>query len=334
MNTSGVSVIIPTCNMASDLERLLSSISRVNNIAIFSEIIIVNDGSIDNTSEVVADFVNRNKQLNAKEIKMVPGVGRYMARLEGARGATCEELLFLDTRLELAPDFADNIEKLLKNHEVVHGTVQIKTNESIYSLYWDRSHRKIFDRHFKDQQAGFFLTQENFENYTCGMGVFLCRKEIFQEACKQIGSVPLSDDRELIFTICKAHNIWLTQDLTILWWPRQNLSDFLGRLWERGITFVEYHVISHRTFLAWPVYVGLVILFLNLLWLIYFPKKFIFLLFVEMILIAISTLWLTRNPLEFLKLLPLHVLVVIVFGLGVLRGLIVNAKLMLMGKKL
>jgi hypothetical protein len=53
-----------------------------------------------------------------------------------------------------------------------------------------------------------------------------------------------------------------------------------------------------------------------------------------MILIVISTLWLTRNPMEFLKLFPLHVLVVIVFGFGILRGLIVNAKVMLMGKKL
>lgn len=334
MNSTGVSLVIPTYNMASDLERLLVSLSRLSNITVIKEVIVVNDGSTDDTSSVIASFSIQHPQLGMREVRLASRVGRYLARLEGAKKAHNENLLFLDTRLELPQNFADHLHKLKQDYKVVQGTVQIKTDESVYSLYWDRSHRKIFQRHFKDQERGFFLNTENFESYTCGMGVFLCQKEIFLQACNEIVGVPLSDDREVILAICKKINIWVTQELSVLWWPRQNLTDFLSRLWERGITFVEYHVFSHHTFLAMPVYLGIVILALNVVSLFYLPSLFLMLLLAEIILIGLSTFWLTWNIREFIKLIPLHVLVVLVFGLSVVRGLVVNTIRILVGRKI
>lgn len=333
MNNAEVSLVIPTSNMGSDLERLLTSIKFVKESSIFKEIIIVNDGSTDNTSDVIADFRNQNEHLVVKEIKLNPRVGRYLARLKGASSALSENLLFLDTRLELSPGFADSISELIKNYKVVQGTVQIKTDESIYSLYWDRSHRKIFYLHFKDQTQGFYLNVDNFEDYTCGMGIFLCKKEIYLKACHDLAGVPLSDDREVILAICKNHDIWVTQKLSIFWWPRQNLFDFLARLWERGVTFVEYHVFSHQTFLAFPVYLGFIALIANVLCLIYFANAFPLLLVAELFVIGLSTSYFSQNLSEFVKLLPLHVVVVIVFGLGVVKGLLVNTMQLLLRPK-
>jgi hypothetical protein len=58
------------------------------------------------------------------------------------------------------------------------------------------------------------------------------------------------------------------------------------------------------------------------------------LLLAEIILIGLSTFWLTWNIREFIKLIPLHVLVVLVFGLGVVRGLVVNTIRILVGRKI
>ena len=334
MNITGISLVIPTYNMASDLERLFKSLVRLPDVSTINEVIVVNDGSTDNTSEVIADFAGRNQHLGIREVRLPSRSGRYLARLTGATKALCQNLLFLDTRLELPQGFADHLKKLSHDYKVVQGTVQIKTDESVYSLYWDHSHRKIFQRHFQDQKAGFYLNIENFESYTCGMGVFLCQKEIFLQACHEIVGVPLSDDREVILAICKKNNIWVTQELSVLWWPRQNLKDFLARLWERGVTFVEYHVFSHQTFLAMPVYLGIVILFLNFASLFYLPSFFLPFFLLEITLIGFSTFWLTWNIKDFFKLLPLHFLVVFVFGLGVVRGLAVNTIRMFQGRRI
>jgi glycosyltransferase involved in cell wall biosynthesis len=101
VNSTGVSLVIPNYNMASDLERLLVSLSRLSNITVIKEVIVVNDGSTDDTSSVIASFSIQHPQLGMREVRLASRVGRYLARLEGAKKAHNENLLFLDTRLEL-----------------------------------------------------------------------------------------------------------------------------------------------------------------------------------------------------------------------------------------
>jgi len=104
------SIIIPTYNRAIDLKRALSSLN--NQTYTYFEVLICDDGSIDNTPEVVADFSN---DLNIKYIKIansgIPAIPRNL----GIANAKGKYIAFLDSddwwhenKLQLAFEYLEN----------------------------------------------------------------------------------------------------------------------------------------------------------------------------------------------------------------------------------
>ncbi len=104
------SIIIPTYNRAIDLERALLSLN--NQTYKYFEVLICDDGSIDNTPEVVADFSN---DLNIKYIKIansgIPAIPRNL----GIANAKGKYIAFLDSddwwhenKLQLAFEYLEN----------------------------------------------------------------------------------------------------------------------------------------------------------------------------------------------------------------------------------
>ena len=104
------SIIIPTYNRAIDLKRALLSLN--NQTYTYFEVLICDDGSIDNTPEVVADFSN---DLNIKYIKIansgIPAIPRNL----GIANAKGKYIAFLDSddwwhenKLQLAFEYLEN----------------------------------------------------------------------------------------------------------------------------------------------------------------------------------------------------------------------------------
>ena len=104
------SIIIPTYNRAIDLKRALLSLN--NQTYTYFEVLICDDGSIDNTPEVVADFSN---DLNIKYIKIansgIPAIPRNL----GIANAKEKYIAFLDSddwwhenKLQLAFEYLEN----------------------------------------------------------------------------------------------------------------------------------------------------------------------------------------------------------------------------------
>jgi teichuronic acid biosynthesis glycosyltransferase TuaG len=84
-----VSALIPTYNRATDVKRALDSVlSQTFPVA---EIIVVDDGSTDNTREVVASFGDRVRYIYKKN------AGLSAARNTGIQAATGEWIAFLDS---------------------------------------------------------------------------------------------------------------------------------------------------------------------------------------------------------------------------------------------
>lgn len=96
MNSSAVSVIIPTYNRASLVSRAINSV--LVQLAPDDELIVVDDGSTDNTTEVVNRFGKKFKYL-----KTANG-GAGAARNRGVREATRPLVAFLDSDDEWMPD--------------------------------------------------------------------------------------------------------------------------------------------------------------------------------------------------------------------------------------
>jgi glycosyltransferase involved in cell wall biosynthesis len=108
-----VSVIIPCYNYARFLQDAVGSVLR-QTFQDF-EIIIVNDGSPDNTAEVAEDIVRNNP---GHEIRLVNQVnmGVSAARNAGISAARGEYILPLDADDMLMPDFLDKLVPYLENN--------------------------------------------------------------------------------------------------------------------------------------------------------------------------------------------------------------------------
>ncbi|RLC73844.1 MAG: hypothetical protein DRI61_17710, partial [Chloroflexi bacterium] len=94
MNNPKVSVIIPTFNSASFIKRTLASV-LAQTYGDF-EIIISDDGSADNTREIVEDYLRKNSSTPWKVIKN-PHRGPGAARNAGIKAASGEWIAFLDS---------------------------------------------------------------------------------------------------------------------------------------------------------------------------------------------------------------------------------------------
>lgn len=322
---SNVSLIIPSYNMSEHLPRLFNSLDKSGLLKILDEVVFVDDGSTDSTLELINFYADRHFNL-VKVVCLLSNKGRFLARLAGAKEAKSEKLLFLDTRLELEDGFNQVFVNLIAKHSAIMGIVNIDTTASIFSLYWERTHRVLFRRHFRDAKNGFFLTYENYDQYLKGTTIFVCPRSIFIDSCEAFSGVEvLADDMALMKVIVQKTSIWVDASLAIRWWPRENYRDFLLRIWERGPSFVEYHVFSRKSgFLFWLVFFALISFFVALCGVFFAPFTTSLVIIFICFTMALSVIMFTKSLNEFLLLFPLHFLTLTTFGFAVLRGLIVN----------
>ena len=90
-NTNGVSAIVPAYNEGSRIACVLSALSGSE---LTDEVITVDDGSTDDTSEIARTFSK------VRVIRNETNLGKHQAMLKGARESAGDVLLFLDADIE------------------------------------------------------------------------------------------------------------------------------------------------------------------------------------------------------------------------------------------
>ena len=143
-----ISVIIPTYNSEYYLDNLLNQLTK--NIAL--EIIVVNDGSTDNTDKIVKKY-NNIKYISYKKNK-----GIAYARNKGLEKITSEYFTFIDSDDVIDKDMLDIMYKECKNNDLdmcICNYNEIIDNKSIKSKYkYDNqiyNNKKLLEKTFKDQ---------------------------------------------------------------------------------------------------------------------------------------------------------------------------------------
>jgi hypothetical protein len=205
----------------------------------------------------------------------------------------------------------------------VQPAVHFNEEKSIYNLYWGRTHQWLFKRNFEEGAKGFLIDGKNFEDYVKGTGGFICGRELFIEACEKIPlRQPTSDDIFIMKYIAERGGIYSQDSYYLEWEPRQNLKEFLGRMWERGPGFVEYNLL-HNKGKYWKIFLAVATLGILLLGASFYqPSIFLVGVLAGFLAVGYQVLKFARTTGEFLRLLPLHFLVVCFFSLGIIYGLI------------
>jgi len=129
-----ISVIIPVYNAEKTIYRCLMSV--FNQSLLPDEVIIIDDGSIDNSSEIINDFIKNNHLSKTWKLINNSNKGVSKTRNEGIRKAIGEYIAFLDSddyweknKLEKQLSFIE------KNNVELLGTAIKESKDSGYSKY-------------------------------------------------------------------------------------------------------------------------------------------------------------------------------------------------------
>lgn len=130
-----ISIIIPVYNQALKLKQCLESIEKQGYKDF--EIIIVNDGSIDNVESIFENFVKNTKLENSFAFFNQKNSGAPSARNRGFRESKGQYLLFCDADAMLYPDFLSNMKEALDNN--------LDYSFAYSSFYWGSKLFKLSD---------------------------------------------------------------------------------------------------------------------------------------------------------------------------------------------
>lgn len=126
-----ISVVIPTYNMASYLLQSLRSLSYQQlGEGSELEVVVVDDGSSDNTRDVVSDFRTTTFSLIYEFIPRGPKSSRSATRNRGIQRTTGELIVLLDSGVLISPTFVLDAARLIVDDEkrvIVHPCVGIVT---------------------------------------------------------------------------------------------------------------------------------------------------------------------------------------------------------------
>mgnify|MGYP003450178492 CR=1 FL=1 len=124
-NANYVSVIIPTYNRAFELDRCLNSL--VNQTVNCFEVIVCDDGSTDNTSEVVEKY---KTLLNITYLKDVNFGGPSRPRNNGIKQSQGDIIAFLDSDDWWYPNKLEVSMKYIVDYDIVYHNLEIKSDNN------------------------------------------------------------------------------------------------------------------------------------------------------------------------------------------------------------
>jgi glycosyltransferase AglE len=214
-----VSVVIPVLNDGRELERILCRLHEQTYPDNRYEIIVIDNGSSDNTIDVV-----RNHPRAVLLFEHTHKNSPYSARNRGIEKAIGEIIAFLDATCEPTRDWLMRGIEMFKNNdtELVGGNVQFRLNgtPSLTNIY-----EKLMTLRVKDS-----ILQNN-ATVTANLFVYKWIIEdigMFQEGIRSGGDIMWTKEATL-----KGYKLKYSEDALVLKRPRSR-KEFLLKMWRFG----------------------------------------------------------------------------------------------------
>ena len=210
-NDSVVSIIIPTYNRANLIGKSISSV--LNQTFKNFEVIVIDDGSIDDTERVVKSF----NDPRIKYIKCEKNKGACAARNVGIEIAKGKYIAFQDSDDEWLPEKLERqmrIFKTLPQESIVYtGFWRIKNNKKTY-VPLDRVKQKEGNIYKELLRGNFVSTQ-----------TLLVKKECFEKLGMFDKNLPRFQDWDLVLRLAKYYNFkFIDEPLALCYFTSKSIS--------------------------------------------------------------------------------------------------------------
>jgi len=190
-----VSVIIPTYNRAHLISRAIKSV--LNQTYQDFEVIVVDDGSTDNTEEVIKEFQKKDERI--KYVRHEKNKGGSAARNTGIKAAKGKYIAFLDSDDEWLPE---KLEKQMKVFENAPAKVGV-----VYTGFWRiENNKKIYIPSSWVKKKEGNIHKELLKGNFIGLPTVLVRKECFKKAEMFDEKLPRLQDWELVIRLSKYYD--------------------------------------------------------------------------------------------------------------------------------
>lgn len=141
-----LSILVPAYNEKNTVTTVLEAVSKVNLInGMTREIIVVDDGSKDNTVEIVKKFIEENPAYNIKLVEHGVNQGKGAALHTGIQHATGDLIIVQDADLEYDPEeFNILLRPILDGKaDVVYGSRFMGGNAHRILFFWHSIGNKL-----------------------------------------------------------------------------------------------------------------------------------------------------------------------------------------------
>ncbi len=211
MNKPTVSVIIPTYNRADLISRSIGSV--LNQTFKDFEVLVIDDGSTDNTENIINSFNNSR----IKYIKNKKNIGAAAARNIGIKIAKGKYIAFQDSDDEWMPEKLEkqiNIFKTSSRENIVYaGFWRIRDNRKTY-IPLDRVKQKEGNLYKELLKGNFISTQ-----------TILAKKECFEKAGMFDENLPRFQDWELVLRLSKHYDFkFIDEPLALCYFTPKSIS--------------------------------------------------------------------------------------------------------------
>lgn len=191
------SIVIPAFNREKTIKRTIDSV--INQTYTNLEIIVIDDGSTDNTRNVVLGLINDDK------IKYIyqDNQGAQVARNNGLKRAKGEYILFLDSDDWLFDDCISKVVEFYKNNELI---------DAVYYLTGLYKKGKIVSAR-NDYLQGNVYEKVLEQGYLTSSSFITMKKNIFDKIGEWDTLFPSSQDDDICFRIAKHCKIGLINEI-------------------------------------------------------------------------------------------------------------------------
>lgn len=231
-----LSVIIPVYNTEKYIEKCLDSIA--NQTMKDFEILIVNDGSNDNSENIIKEWIKRNETIDVKYLKKENG-GLSEARNYGVKRARGEYISFVDSDDYLKKDLYKKLEKYI-NQGIDLIKFKMETYDSDGEII-EKMEGPIFEQTTGEDAFSKLCTKDKFLEVAC---VYLYRREFWINENFEYEVGTYHEDFGLTpWVIINAKTVVSTNDFGYCYMQREN-SITTNRNPEKEIK-KSYDVLKH-----------------------------------------------------------------------------------------